>query len=152
MKIYHDSHEASVQVSGLLATDMNNCTSAETLPIMEDVSELAVATEGKHIFILQSEADGTVDRAVRRLIKSLGNVPEDALHFEFGLLLLGGAVCQNSANSMAGEIYRSGRKLSGLLQKAGAKLLAPVMELNYELDDIVTKVAEFAGNVKIACA
>ena len=85
-------------------------------------------TIAQHIFIISCAADGSVDRIVRKLIRSLKNSTSGGISTQrpkVAIALLGHARCENSANQMKDTIFGSGRKfcraVKSLLEVDGDK-------------------------------
>ena len=90
------------------------------------------------VLIISCEADGSVHRDVRKLTRQITASGETS---ELGRLqnnhrivvvLLGHAICHNSANQMESEIFRVGRKLAKLLGAETGK--GTLLETQVELE------------------
>ena len=86
-------------------------------------------TYGGHIFIISCSADGSVDRLVRKLIRSLksnntcsAGSSTDTCRPKVAIALLGHARCENSANQMKDTIFSHGRKF--------CKAIRNILEVN----------------------
>ena len=103
-------------------------------------------TNAQHIFIISCSADGSADRIVRKLIRSLKNgtssgVTSASQRLKVAIALLGHAQCENSANQMKDTIFGNGRKfckaVKGLLEAVGdanANDLFSSLEVQVELE------------------
>ena len=103
-------------------------------------------TNAQHIFIISCSADGSVDRIVRKLIRSLKNgtssgVTSASQRLKVAIALLGHAQCENSANQMKDTIFGNGRKfckaVKALMEAVGdtnANDLFSSLEVQVELE------------------
>ncbi|KAJ1385738.1 hypothetical protein B484DRAFT_460008 [Ochromonadaceae sp. CCMP2298] len=151
--ICHDDAEASRDISKLLQESMPDTEC--TLEVLQKTIDQQLATqEGNvsnvYVFVIQSAADGTVNRGVRNFVKSVDDNAVGIAEFGFFILALGGARCVNSAAATAVEVYSSARKLKSKLEKAGAR--TKLVELNVELEDIGEAVTHFAETIKAITA
>lgn len=138
--IIHDDAEASKEVSQLLDEVLPE---ESVLEVMQDSIDKHLLERQGSVFVVQSEADGSVSRVARKFINSV-----DSLEFEEGeisILALGGAKCANSALATASEVYAQSRKLKSKFEKVGRTV--KVLELNIELEDISEAIARFSKDV-----
>ena len=88
------------------------------------------------VVVVSCDADGSVHRDVRKLTRKLSNDTSGKMGLGVGnrlvVILLGHAVCSNSAMQMNSEIYRHGRKLAKFL--GADKLNGTLVEVQVELD------------------
>lgn len=102
-------------------------------------------TKAQHIFIISCSADGSVDRIVRKLIRSLKNDTSSgnaaSQRPKVAIALLGHARCENSANQMKDTIFGNGIKfckaVKNLLEADGdtdANDLFSSLEVQVELE------------------
>jgi len=124
-------------------------------------SEDYEASQFLRVFIILScSADGSVDRIVRKLVRSLKNdaktekMPESSLEDQsispktmgrIAIVLLGHARCDNSAQQMNDTIFNIGRKLyQCLLQKLNSSK-TDSGEKNWHLEDRLETQVELEG-------
>ena len=152
MNILHDGSPAASEVSQSLAIHLGGEGSLALSPSLIPAEVEGLPSSGHCVFVVHASADGSIERVLRKLSKSLKAAPPDALKAEFMCLLLGGARCSNSAQSTRDDVYRSGRKLVSLLSAAGAVKAAVLgkggEELDVELDDVEAAVVKWSDAIK----
>ncbi|KAJ1460817.1 hypothetical protein M885DRAFT_558970 [Pelagophyceae sp. CCMP2097] len=165
LTVHHDGLQPSVEIGTLLCARLNTHRAAllSDAPLLDSVAALqtALAATQTAVLLVTSEADGTVCRNVRKVVRELrgrGDAPgaPGAGADEAGLagvrcvvILLGQARCANSAASTKSTVFGSGRLLQQLLaSKCGAQVPTPpsngFFEADVELEDVEAAVAKWA--------
>ena len=97
------------------------------------------------LIVISCDADGSVHKNVRKVIRKLSTDPSGETGLGEGnrlvVILLGHAVCSNSAMQTDSEIYRHGRKLAKML--GANKSDGTLLEIQVELDSPEDKFDPF---------
>ena len=149
VKVCHDGSAAATEIGAQLGQLLGQPTLVELPQDVPGVAGLLGASSS--VVLLHCEADGSVSRGVRKLLRALKALAggQELVGLSFTLLLLGGAKCENSAMSTGDLVYRSGRQLGKLLAEAGATRVVPagleMAELDVELADVEAALANWSA-------
>jgi hypothetical protein len=147
----HESSSAALEYAHRAAQNLQSLLSQEytikTIRLSENSLDLLRHEEGGGtpsciILILSCSADGSVDRPVRKIIRSLKADAKENKIVEttpttitnqsiIAIALLGHARCENSANQMKETIFIHGRKLHQCIPRSVVK---KKLEIQVELD------------------
>jgi hypothetical protein len=111
-----------------------------------------------YVLFVSCAADGSVHRVVRKISKQFAAKDTSSLscnattYYNYALVLLGHARCDNSARQMSDTIFAAGRRLDKALQQplsglanrleTQVELVGPEEELDPWMQDLVARVVE----------
>lgn len=166
MKIVKDGTDSSEDFAALLQLKLQEELTikdrggvdggVDVLLLPQTFKELKESIDNMTIICLGCAADGSMTSEYRKFLRSLRNASSEEKKVDknrqFGVILLGGARCMNSAAATRSVVFGSGRKLTPALVTSGATImLLPCYELNAELDDLEESAITIAKHVSKYC-